>query len=172
MEALFFFLNIDNLPGFLVSCQRCKRVSCNSFANLMLSFCYRCHCCRCNADPLLLADYLFASVSREKPLAELQTSLLEELDVFLHNGMFTFIMILWEIFRYICKLQKVTVGVVMSVCTSVRPHGTTWLQIYTFSWNVIFEYSSKTWWLKSDRNNGHFTWRSIYIYDNIWPISF
>jgi hypothetical protein len=77
-----------------VSCQRCKRVSCNSFDNLKLSFCHSCHCCRCDADPLLLVEYLFASVSREKPLAELQTSLLEELDVFLHSGMFTFVMIL------------------------------------------------------------------------------
>jgi hypothetical protein len=61
------FKNIDYLPGFLVSCQQCKQVSYNSFDNLVLSFCYSCHCCGCNADPLLLAEYLFASVDREKP---------------------------------------------------------------------------------------------------------
>jgi hypothetical protein len=58
----------------------------------MLSFCHSYHCCRCDADPPLLAEYVFALVSRDKPLAELRASLVEELDVFLHSGMFTFIL--------------------------------------------------------------------------------
>ena len=37
------------------------------------------------------------------------------------------------------KLQKVTISFVMSVRSSVRPHGTTRLPLGGFSWNLIFE---------------------------------
>jgi hypothetical protein len=56
------------------------------------------------------------------------------------------------------------------VCVSVRPHGTTHLPLDGVSWNLIGEYLFKSIekievWLKSDNNNGYFTWRSTYIYD-------
>ena len=45
------------------------------------------------------------------------------------------------------KLWKVTISFIMSVCPSVSvrvwPHGTTWLPLDEFSWNLIFEYLSK-----------------------------
>ena len=56
----------------------------------------------------------------------------------------------------------------MSVC----PHGTTWLSLDGFSWNLTFECFSKNVEkiqvsLKSDQNNGYFKWRPMYIYDSI-----
>ena len=59
---------------------------------------------------------------------------------------------------------------------SVRPHGTTWLPVYEFSWNSylsIFRKSVDKIQVssKSDKNNGYFTWRPIYIFDHIWLIS-
>ena len=42
------------------------------------------------------------------------------------------------------KLRKVTISFVMSVRPSVCfPHGTPWLPLDGFSWNLIFEYVSK-----------------------------
>ena len=42
------------------------------------------------------------------------------------------------------KLRKVTISFVMSVrLPSVRPHGTTWLPMDGFSWNLTFEEFSK-----------------------------
>ena len=61
----------------------------------------------------------------------------------------------------------------LSVCPSVRPHGTTRLPLGGFSWNLIFEdFFLKSVEkiqvpLKSDKNNGYFTWRPIYIFDHI-----
>jgi len=37
------------------------------------------------------------------------------------------------------KLQKATINFVMSV----HPHGTTWLPLDRFSWNMTLEYFSK-----------------------------
>jgi len=87
----------------------------------MLSFCHTCHCCRCDADRLLLAKYLFASVSKEKPSAELCTSLLEELDVFLHSGMFTlfwFCEKFWGTYAN-CKRWLLALSC-LSVCLSIH----------------------------------------------------
>jgi hypothetical protein len=53
---------------------------------------------------------------------------------------------------------------------SVRPHGTSWLPVNGFLWNLIFEYFSKICRevqvsLKSDKNNGYSTWRLMHVYD-------
>jgi len=79
---------------------------------------------------------------------------------------------------YLCQWQagpqncEATTSFVTSVCPSVRQHGTAWLPLDGFSWNLIFEYLKKTVEksnqvsLKSHKNNGYFTWRPIYIFDN------
>jgi len=41
------------------------------------------------------------------------------------------------------KLWKATISFVVSVCLSVRPHGTTWLLLSEILWNLIFEYFPK-----------------------------
>jgi RNA-binding protein 26 len=66
-------------------------MSFHSFDNLMLSFCNY-HCFRCDADPAALAKYVFALVKKDKPVGELRTSMVEQLDVFLQSGMFMFLM--------------------------------------------------------------------------------
>jgi len=43
----------------------------------------------------------------------------------------------------LAKLRKGTISFVTPVCLSVRPHRTTWLPLYGFSWNLVFEYFSK-----------------------------
>jgi hypothetical protein len=70
------------------------------------------------------------------------------------------------------KLRKATVRLVMpvrlSVCPPVRPHGTSWLPLDEFSWKLMctvrkcvqkIEVS-----LKSDNNDGYFTWRHFRSY--------
>jgi hypothetical protein len=75
------------------------------------------------------------------------------------------------------KLQKATIGFVIclsvrpSVHLSVHPRGTTRLLLDRFSWNLIFECFSKTYWeiqfwLIFDKNNKYFTWRCMYSDDN------
>ena len=59
---------------------------------------------------------------------------------------------------------------VMSVCPSVRPDGTTRLLLEGFSWNLIYKYITKicgerSSLIKSDKNNGSFTWKPMYTYD-------
>jgi len=57
----------------------------------------------------------------------------------------------------------------VSSCLSYRQHGTTRLLQVGFSWNLIFENFSKIWWevkRKSDKNNGYFTWRRLYV--DLW----
>ena len=44
------------------------------------------------------------------------------------------------VFRRVRKSGKATVTFVMSVCPSVRTHGTTRLPLDGFSWNFVFEY--------------------------------
>jgi len=66
------------------------------------------------------------------------------------------------------KLRKMTISFVMPVC----PHRTSRLPLDGFSWNLIFEYFTKIcrknqFLLKSDKNNGHFTWKPVNIYGNI-----
>jgi hypothetical protein len=56
----------------------------------------------------------------------------------------------------------------VSIFPSVRLHGTTQL----LPWNFILEYFSEKWrenwsFIKSDKNNGYFIWKFVYIYDNI-----
>ena len=72
--------------------------------------------------------------------------------------------------------QTVSCNLVLSglrqVCLSVRPHGTTRLPLNRFHeiWysNVFRKCLEKLQvWLKSDNNNGYFTWKPMYIYDNI-----
>jgi len=47
-------------------------------------------------------------------------------------------------FRRVRKIaQKLTISAVASVCSSVRPHGTTRLPLDEFLWNLVFEYFSK-----------------------------
>ena len=40
------------------------------------------------------------------------------------------------------KLRKATINFIMSVCPSIRLHGTTRLPLYGLSWNLIFQYFS------------------------------
>jgi hypothetical protein len=68
------------------------------------------------------------------------------------------------------KLQKK--WPLASSCLSVRPHGTTHLPLDEFSRKLVLEDFSKigrknSTSLKSEKNNGYFTWRPMYIYDNI-----
>jgi hypothetical protein len=76
------------------------------------------------------------------------------------------------------KLRKTTISYIMSVCLSVSlsvclsvcPHATSRLPLDGFSWNFIFEdfrtsVENTQILLKSDKNNGYFAWRPMYIYD-------
>ena len=57
-----------------------------------------------------------------------------------------------------------------SVCPTVLPHGITRLSLDGFLWNLIVfrKIDQKIQLLlKSDMNNGYFTWRHTYIFDNI-----
>jgi hypothetical protein len=64
------------------------------------------------------------------------------------------------------KFRKATISFVMPVRPSFSPHGTTRLQLEEFSQNFIFGYFKKSVEkiqvsLKSEKNNGYFTWRPI-----------
>ena len=64
----------------------------------------------------------------------------------------------------------------MSVPPSVCPHGKIRLPLEGFSWNLIFEYLSKTIEklqvsLKQESNNGCLTWRLLDIFEHISLIS-
>jgi hypothetical protein len=51
----------------------------------------------------------------------------------------------------------------------IDPHETTWHPLAGFSWIYcfFFKYVDKIQvWLKPDKNNRHFTWRPLNIYDN------
>lgn len=43
---------------------------------------------RCDADPAALAKYVYALAKKDKTLEELRGDMLEQLDVFLQQGMF------------------------------------------------------------------------------------
>ena len=79
-------------------------------------------------------------------------------------------------------MRKVTISFVMSVrlslCLSVRPsvrpHETSQLPLDGFSWNLTIENFSKTCPensnfinKKSDKKNGYFIRRPVYVYDNV-----
>jgi hypothetical protein len=59
----------------------------------------------------------------------------------------------------------------LSVCLSVFPRWTTRLPLDGFSLNLYLSIFRKyvekiQFWLKSDKNKGYFTWKTVYIYDN------
>ena len=57
----------------------------------------------------------------------------------------------------------------LSVCLPACLRATTRLPLDGFSWNLIFQYISKICEevpLQCDKNNGYFTGRRVYIYDN------
>jgi hypothetical protein len=70
------------------------------------------------------------------------------------------------------KFWKATISFDVSVCPSVLPIGTTELPRDGFSWDLVFEYFSKICRkkrrvsLKSDKDDGHLTWRQICIFDH------
>jgi hypothetical protein len=57
------------------------------------------------------------------------------------------------------KLRKATVSFMF-----VRPHGTTWLPLDGFSWNLIYEDFMKICRENSSFNKGFYTWRPIHIF--------
>ena len=85
---------------------------------------------------------------------------------------------LWSLVGAVAKLRNVTVSFIMSVSTSVRPlvcmeqlcsHRPDFHEI--LYWNIFRKYVQKIQVsLKSDKNNGHFTWRPINIF--FYHISF
>jgi hypothetical protein len=81
---------------------------------------------------------------------------------------------LYIVSNFLASSQK---SFVMSVCVcpSVLSHGTPRLPMDRFSWNLIFEYLSKSVKqiqisLKSGKNTGYLTWMPMYMCD-IWRIS-
>jgi hypothetical protein len=85
------------------------------------------------------------------------------------------------VLRRVGKTAKATIGFVMSVCLSIRLCLSVCLS-YLSAWNnsaptgrIFIKFD--TWiflrksvekiqvWLKFDKNNGHFTWKPMYIYD-------
>ena len=70
------------------------------------------------------------------------------------------------------NFRKANIFFVMSVCLSIRPLGITRLPKHGFSWNLIIENSKIQILLKSDKNEGHFTWRPVYIYYHLSLNSF
>jgi hypothetical protein len=69
------------------------------------------------------------------------------------------------------KLQKATISFVMWVCLSVclEQPGNHWTDFNEISYLGIFRKCVEKiqFSLKSDKNNGYFTWIPMYIYDNI-----
>jgi hypothetical protein len=68
------------------------------------------------------------------------------------------------------ELRQVIISIVMSVRPSVCPHGTTRVPVDGFSrYFTLFRKSVAKIKLASkyDKNNGYFTWRPMWIYDNI-----
>jgi hypothetical protein len=74
------------------------------------------------------------------------------------------------LFRRLAKFRRATTSFVMSV----RPRGTSRLPLDGISWNSICEFFSKIVEqyqvsLKSDKSDGYFTSRLMYIYDYVSP---
>jgi hypothetical protein len=70
------------------------------------------------------------------------------------------------------KLGKANIIFAVSNCPSVLPHGETRFPLNGFLWNLVFVDFSKICYkipvsLKSVKNSRYFTWRLMYIYDNI-----
>jgi hypothetical protein len=76
-------------------------------------------------------------------------------------------------FKRVSKISgSFVTSVRLSLCLFPRLHGTTRLPLDRFSLNLIFDYflnsvETVQVWLKSDNNNGYFTWRNVYSYHNI-----
>ena len=77
----------------------------------------------------------------------------------------------WSVFGRVRKIAKSTNSFLLSICLSVRmeqlcSHRTEFNEIWYL--NIFRKYVEKIKIpLKSDKNNGHFTWRTTYTYDNI-----
>ena len=95
------------------------------------------------------------------------------------TAIFSLYNINWLVFWRVRKTAKSDYyfpHVCLSVCLSVRPHGTSRPPLCRFSWNLIFEHFSnicrkKILSLISDKNNGYFTRWGVYIYVPVSPIS-
>ena len=83
-------------------------------------------------------------------------------------------------FGAFAKLRKATISFIMSCLSvplflrlSVRPRGTTRLPLGGFFYEIFYlgmfrkSVEKSQFSLKSDKNNGYFTWRRMYICDNI-----
>jgi hypothetical protein len=78
-------------------------------------------------------------------------------------------------FRHVRKIVKSDYEfhhVCLSVCPSVHVHGTTWLPMDRFSWNLVMSIFPKSVQriqvsLKYDNNNRYFTWRPMQIFYHI-----
>jgi len=84
----------------------------------------------------------------------------------------------WTLLGALAKLRSATISFFMSVHLSLSPHRTSRLPLEGYLLNLIFEYffwksvKNNSNFIKSDRNNGYFPWRPIYIFDHISLISF
>ena len=71
----------------------------------------------------------------------------------------------------ITELQKATISFFMSVRLSVRMEQfcSHWTDFYEILYLRIFSKIGRqnSSFLRRDKKNGHFTWRSVYVYDNI-----
>ena len=52
--------------------------------------------CRCDADPAALSKYVIALIKKEKPLAELRSSMQQQMEVFLQSDTPQFIASLFD----------------------------------------------------------------------------
>ena len=87
-----------------------------------------------------------------------------------HISYLAFLDFPYFVFSRARKMRKAAVSFVMSVCLSIWPHETTRLPLDGFLWDLIFEYfffpksvEKLQVSLNSEKNNGCFTWRPIYI---------
>ena len=71
-------------------------------------------------------------------------------------------------------MPKATIRFVMSVCLSVRIEqlGSHWTDFHEIWYSSVFRKSAEKIQvlLKSDRNNGYFTWKPVYNYYNLSPM--
>jgi hypothetical protein len=77
-----------------------------------------------------------------------------------------------RLFPNLVRSQNCEKRLSASSCLSDSPHATTRFPLDGFPWNFTFEYFSKirrenSSFIKTDKHNGYFTWRPMYIYDNI-----
>ena len=83
-----------------------------------------------------------------------------------------------EHFRAVSKIDKRDYRLRHVCCLCVCPYGTTRLPLDGLPWHLLLQHlffffksvGKNDVSLKSDQNNGYFTWIPVYIYDNIWLI--